>query len=180
MITPSWGNLGCTHCVTPGRFAGRFDLTTDHRPSLLSRNEVSLKGRQPPLHSYVLPTVIPVVPGQLRDVRCREFHCVAHYLTDSVSFATCLRALESGSCFGGCGGCGGGCGAGCFGAQRVERCSFSIETCACLCLITQGRPSDSSRDTPSSEMQPEKHVGGCQRRPHMPLVKRTCKPYLGL
>ena len=26
MIAPSWGNLGCTHRVTPGRFAGQFDL----------------------------------------------------------------------------------------------------------------------------------------------------------
>ena len=26
IITPTWGNLGCTHCVTPGRFAGKFDL----------------------------------------------------------------------------------------------------------------------------------------------------------
>ena len=26
MTTPVWGTLGCTHRVTPGRFAGKYDL----------------------------------------------------------------------------------------------------------------------------------------------------------
>ena len=35
VITPTWGKLGCTHRVTPGRFAGQFDLNV---PIIVQRN----------------------------------------------------------------------------------------------------------------------------------------------